>query len=243
MSSSSAYAIKCKSSVDHNVRGPGWWSWRLVEGRKCWFKKVGSMPPKSTLSWKSEYVDPEVTSSRRQEIKHIPTPIESKDQPLLDERHRSEIKIATAPTSPPPEPVIEPPSAEMLKTLQERAAERLKALQERAEPKPVRTVLANPYELRKPDMPPDIEPLVPPDIVPLPGPRPPKFVPLAWFPLLLAGMMLGNAAAPRWRDPKSLSGGSREGVPPRGSGQRSDHGAPRSPSSNLPGPRPPACAV
>ena len=197
MSSSSAYAIKCKSSVDHNDRGPGWWSWRLVEGRKCWFKKVGSMPPKSTLSWKGEYVDPEVTSSRRQEIKHIPTPIESKDQPLLDERHRSEIKIATAPTSPPPEPVIEPPSAEMLKTLQERAAERLKALQERAEPKPVRTVLANPYELRKPDMPPDIEPLVPPDIVPLPGPRPPKFVPLAWFPLLLAGMMLGNAAARR----------------------------------------------
>ena len=197
---SAAAAIPCK----HTGK-----SWRLVDGRKCWTDR---WMPKDQLYWpattRKEFAEP---------ARPVKTAIAGATRGSEGAGPVTVVRVVgTAPTSPPPEPVIEPPSAEMLKALQERAAERLKALQERAEPKPVRTVVANPYELRKPDMPPDIEPLVPPDIVPLPRPRPPKFVPLAWFPLLLAGMMLGNAAARRWREPKSLSGGSREGVPHHG---------------------------
>lgn len=47
--SSSASAIECQSTP-----GPpstGWWSWRDIEGRKCWFIKAGAMPPKSDLHW------------------------------------------------------------------------------------------------------------------------------------------------------------------------------------------------
>jgi hypothetical protein len=47
--SSSAWAIECLSA-----RGDpktGWYSWREIDGRRCWFKKVGAMPPKSELHW------------------------------------------------------------------------------------------------------------------------------------------------------------------------------------------------
>jgi hypothetical protein len=47
--SSSAWAIECQSA-----RGDpktGWYSWREIDGRRCWFKKVGAMPPKSELHW------------------------------------------------------------------------------------------------------------------------------------------------------------------------------------------------
>jgi hypothetical protein len=46
---SSAWAIDCRSA-------PGdprtdWYSWREIDGRKCWFAKTGAMPPKSQLHW------------------------------------------------------------------------------------------------------------------------------------------------------------------------------------------------
>jgi hypothetical protein len=47
--SSSAWAIDCQSSP--GARTTGWWSWREIEGRKCWFIKAGAMPPKSELHW------------------------------------------------------------------------------------------------------------------------------------------------------------------------------------------------
>jgi hypothetical protein len=49
LASSSAWAIDCQKSP-----GPpstGWWAWREIEGRKCWFIKAGPMPPKSELHW------------------------------------------------------------------------------------------------------------------------------------------------------------------------------------------------
>jgi|SRR5215470_1317524 len=46
---SSAQAIECLSAP--NQSGTGWWSWREIEGRKCWYKKVGPVPPKSEFVW------------------------------------------------------------------------------------------------------------------------------------------------------------------------------------------------
>jgi hypothetical protein len=45
----SAWAIECLSSPDQSARG--WWSWREIDGRKCWYKKVGAVPPKSEFIW------------------------------------------------------------------------------------------------------------------------------------------------------------------------------------------------
>jgi hypothetical protein len=46
---SSAWAIDCLSAP--GISTTGWYSWREIEGRKCWFKKIGVMPPKSQLHW------------------------------------------------------------------------------------------------------------------------------------------------------------------------------------------------
>jgi hypothetical protein len=46
---SSAQAIECLSAP--NQSGTGWWSWREIDGRKCWYKKVGPVPPKSEFVW------------------------------------------------------------------------------------------------------------------------------------------------------------------------------------------------
>jgi len=46
---SSARAIECLSAP--NQSESGWWSWREIDGRKCWYKKVGAVPPKSEFIW------------------------------------------------------------------------------------------------------------------------------------------------------------------------------------------------
>jgi hypothetical protein len=45
----SARAIDCLSAPDPTE--PGRWSWREIEGRKCWYKRVGAVPPKSEFIW------------------------------------------------------------------------------------------------------------------------------------------------------------------------------------------------
>jgi hypothetical protein len=42
-------AIDCLTAPDHS--DSGWWSWREIDGRKCWYKKVGAVPQKSELKW------------------------------------------------------------------------------------------------------------------------------------------------------------------------------------------------
>jgi hypothetical protein len=49
VATSSAQAIECLSVP--NQSESGWWSWREIEGRKCWYKKVGAVPPKSEFIW------------------------------------------------------------------------------------------------------------------------------------------------------------------------------------------------
>ena len=47
----SARAIDCLSAPDQSASAPGRWSWREIEGRKCWYKKVGAVPLKSEFNW------------------------------------------------------------------------------------------------------------------------------------------------------------------------------------------------
>jgi hypothetical protein len=49
LGSSSAWAIDCLSAPGDAKSG--WYSWREIEGRRCWFKKTGAIPPKSQLHW------------------------------------------------------------------------------------------------------------------------------------------------------------------------------------------------
>jgi hypothetical protein len=68
---SSARAIDCLS-----VPGPsesGWWSWREIDGRKCWYKKVGAVPPKSEFVWpEPAEKTPLAGASARQELSSRP---------------------------------------------------------------------------------------------------------------------------------------------------------------------------
>jgi hypothetical protein len=49
LGSSAAWAIDCLSSPGDPKTG--YYSWRQIDGRKCWFRKTGATPPKSQLHW------------------------------------------------------------------------------------------------------------------------------------------------------------------------------------------------
>src|SRR6516162_4774309 len=71
VASSSAQAIECLSAP--NRSGSGWWSWREIDGRKCWFKKVGAMPPKSEFRWPQGAKEaPPAAASAQQELSSAP---------------------------------------------------------------------------------------------------------------------------------------------------------------------------
>lgn len=68
---SAAWAIDCQSAAGDPKTG--WYSWREIDGRKCWFKKTGAMPAKSQLQWpekapqEARLTEPSRTSSKRAE--------------------------------------------------------------------------------------------------------------------------------------------------------------------------------
>ena len=45
----SAGTIECLTAPNRSEAG--WWSWREIDGRKCWYNKVGAVPPKSEFFW------------------------------------------------------------------------------------------------------------------------------------------------------------------------------------------------
>jgi hypothetical protein len=49
LGSSSAWAIDCMNAPGDPK--DGWYAWRQIDGRKCWFLKKGAMPAKSQLRW------------------------------------------------------------------------------------------------------------------------------------------------------------------------------------------------
>jgi hypothetical protein len=59
LGSSSAWAIDCLSAPGDPKTG--WYAWREIDGRKCWFRKTGAMPPKSQLHWTSNVGEPRST--------------------------------------------------------------------------------------------------------------------------------------------------------------------------------------
>jgi hypothetical protein len=50
VATSSAQAIDCLSAPNQSSES-GWWSWREIDGRKCWYKRAGAVPPKSEFVW------------------------------------------------------------------------------------------------------------------------------------------------------------------------------------------------
>src|SRR5438105_3979903 len=62
---SSVKALDCLSAPDHSHSG--WWSWREIDGRKCWYKKVGAVPPKSEFRWPEQANEPPLTEAPAQQ--------------------------------------------------------------------------------------------------------------------------------------------------------------------------------
>jgi hypothetical protein len=92
--SSSAWAIDCLSAPGDPKSG--WYSWREIEGRRCWFQKTGAMPPKSQLHWPAKVgqearsIEPASPSKERIEPVVVPPP-------QADTTNRPEPKPQTLP--------------------------------------------------------------------------------------------------------------------------------------------------
>jgi hypothetical protein len=73
VAASSAQAIDCLSSPKSES---GWWSWREIDGRKCWYKKVGAVPAKSEFVWPDQPKDepPAREAARRPSPSPSPAP-------------------------------------------------------------------------------------------------------------------------------------------------------------------------
>jgi hypothetical protein len=69
--SSSAWAIECMSAAGNPKSG--YYAWREIDGRKCWFKKTGAMPPKSELHW----------PAKTQEQLHATIPAEASEETTM----------------------------------------------------------------------------------------------------------------------------------------------------------------
>jgi hypothetical protein len=63
VASSSAQAIECLSAPNRSESG--WWSWREIDGRKCWYIKNGAVPPKSEFEWPEREKEAPRTETRR----------------------------------------------------------------------------------------------------------------------------------------------------------------------------------
>jgi hypothetical protein len=76
-----ALAIECQTSAQG---GDGHWAWRLIEGRKCWYKGAGGMD-KSLLHWPA----PESGADKPEDTPDTPgverTQAMPKEQPIPSE--------------------------------------------------------------------------------------------------------------------------------------------------------------
>jgi hypothetical protein len=78
LASSSASAIECLSAAGHPKSG--WYAWREIEGRRCWFVKTGAMPAKSQLHWPAKVkeearsIDPPLPPQERTEPAAVAAP-------------------------------------------------------------------------------------------------------------------------------------------------------------------------
>jgi hypothetical protein len=55
-------AILCQEAPGRDS-GVHWW-WRDIDGRRCWFKREGPIPPKSELNWEKEEASGEAVKTQ-----------------------------------------------------------------------------------------------------------------------------------------------------------------------------------
>ena len=91
VASSSVQAIDCLRAPDHSESG--WWSWREIDGRKCWFKKVGAVPPKSEFRWPQDAKEAPLAAPAAQH--------ESNSAPLTAAPAQQETSTQAMPTTAP----------------------------------------------------------------------------------------------------------------------------------------------
>src|SRR5689334_8513064 len=103
--SSSASAIDCQSAP--GAAAKGWWSWREIEGRKCWFLKAGAMPAKSELRWSAKAtleeppVSPFTPVGRAEQTSILPPEDDSKHPVAADAPAQvNETRVKPAPAAP-----------------------------------------------------------------------------------------------------------------------------------------------
>ena len=94
LSSSSAWAIDCLDAPGDPKTG--WYSWREIDGRKCWFQKTGAMPPKSQFHWPAK-VGQEALSAETGSPSEERTELEVVALPPADKTNRRESKPPTLP--------------------------------------------------------------------------------------------------------------------------------------------------
>lgn len=118
----SAWAIDCQSAAGDPKTG--WYSWRLIDGRKCWFLKTGAMPAKSQLRWpdKAEEIAPEKAAGAGPAVDTRPaalptaadesteplaaTPLPSEAQDRPQPRPLSQLRFRTTRVKPAPAPLL-----------------------------------------------------------------------------------------------------------------------------------------
>jgi hypothetical protein len=105
LGSSSAWAIDCLNAPGDPKSG--WYSWRDIEGRRCWFKKTGAMPAKSQLNWPAKVreearsIEPASPSTERTLPVTVPlppadtTPVPEPKPPALPQFKTARVKPAT----------------------------------------------------------------------------------------------------------------------------------------------------
>jgi hypothetical protein len=104
LGSSSAWAIDCLSAPGDPKTG--WYSWREIDGRKCWFQKTGAMPPKSQFRWPAK---------ARQEARSV--------EPASPSKERAEpVVVALPPADTTNRPEPKPPTLPQFKTVRVRPA-------------------------------------------------------------------------------------------------------------------------
>jgi hypothetical protein len=89
-----AWAIECMNTPGDPKSG--WYAWREIDGRKCWFKKTGGMPPKSELHWPAKL--------EREPPQREPAPAQASPTPQRTIAVVVRPPEQTQPINPPPNP-------------------------------------------------------------------------------------------------------------------------------------------
>jgi hypothetical protein len=78
MTTASVAEIRCQDAPGREQHGV-FWSWREIEGKRCWFVRArGGMPPKSAFTWSREEPAEEPA---KEDV--TPGPEKTKSEPII----------------------------------------------------------------------------------------------------------------------------------------------------------------